>query len=220
MSVIISCSSSSVCIRRSHPSHWLYIFFLLHAQLFIVFVKHHIDLIFPLFSFVSSLLALLFFFYDNFFAPVAPHPSPPSFFAAPLLSFDLHLHPVYCVTSPAKDERYRAPPPTPPGYQGLALGDLGLTDGVVGGPGGALPRPPHLRPPDYSVALQRSKLLQSPGAAGGLAEARRLAANHHLHQKEARTAGSTQGHSRPPSICLPTQELDDSEDGTSHRMEK
>ncbi|XP_076607458.1 rap guanine nucleotide exchange factor 6 isoform X1 [Chaetodon auriga] len=119
---------------------------------------------------------------------------------------------VYCVTSPAKDERYRAPPPTPPGYQGLALGDLGLTDGVVGGPGGALPRPPHLRPPDYSVALQRSKLLQSPGAAGSLAEARRLAANHHLHQQEARMASSTQGHSRPPSICLPPQELDDSED--------
>ncbi|XP_070700202.1 rap guanine nucleotide exchange factor 6-like isoform X5 [Pempheris klunzingeri] len=119
---------------------------------------------------------------------------------------------VYCVTSPAKDERYRAPPPTPPGYQGLALGDLGLTDGVVGGPGGLLPRLPHLRPPDYSVALQRSKLLQSPGAAGGLAEARRLAGNHHLHHPEARTAGPTQGHSRPPSICLPPQDLADSED--------
>ncbi|XP_018547136.1 rap guanine nucleotide exchange factor 6 isoform X6 [Lates calcarifer] len=119
---------------------------------------------------------------------------------------------VYCVTSPAKDERYRAPPPTPPGYQGLALGDLGLTDGVVGGPGGLLPRPPHLKPPDYSVALQRSKLLQSPGAASSLAEARRLAGNHHLHHQEARTTGSTQGYSRPPSICLPPQELADSED--------
>uniref|UniRef100_UPI0037E950E0 rap guanine nucleotide exchange factor 6-like isoform X6 n=1 Tax=Semicossyphus pulcher TaxID=241346 RepID=UPI0037E950E0 len=118
---------------------------------------------------------------------------------------------VYCITSPAKDERYRAPPPTPPGYQGLALGDITLPDGVVGGPGGLVPRPPHLKPPDYSVALQRSKLLQSPGAAGGLAEARRLAANHHL-QQEGRTAGSTQGLSRPPSICLPTQELADSEE--------
>lgn len=118
---------------------------------------------------------------------------------------------VYCVTSPAKDERYRAPPPTPPGYQGLALGDLGLTDGVVGGPGGLLHRPPHLKPPDYSVALQRSKLLQSPGAAGGLAEARRLAGTLHL-QQDARTAGSSQGNSRPPSICLPPQDLAESED--------
>uniref|UniRef100_A0A3Q1F1C6 Rap guanine nucleotide exchange factor (GEF) 6 n=1 Tax=Acanthochromis polyacanthus TaxID=80966 RepID=A0A3Q1F1C6_9TELE len=101
------------------------------------------------------------------------------------------------------------------GYQGLALGDLGLTDGVVGGPGGLLPRPPHLKPPDYSVALQRSKLLQSPGAAGGLAEARRLAGALHLQHQDARTAGSTQGHSRPPSICLPPQDLADSEDGTS-----
>uniref|UniRef100_A0A665WZF7 Rap guanine nucleotide exchange factor (GEF) 6 n=1 Tax=Echeneis naucrates TaxID=173247 RepID=A0A665WZF7_ECHNA len=121
---------------------------------------------------------------------------------------------VYCVTSPAKDERYRAPPPTPPGYQGLALGDLGVTDGVVGVPGAPLPRPPHLKPPDYSVALQRSKLLQSPGAAGNLAEARRLAGNHHLYHQEPRAAGSTQSYSRPPSICLPPQDLADSEDGT------
>ncbi|XP_031427315.1 rap guanine nucleotide exchange factor 6 isoform X3 [Clupea harengus] len=60
---------------------------------------------------------------------------------------------VYCVTSPTKDDRYRLPPPTPLGYQGLSLGDAQE---------GAPPRPPHLKPPDYSVALQRSKLLQSP----------------------------------------------------------
>ncbi|XP_054907338.1 rap guanine nucleotide exchange factor 6 isoform X3 [Poeciliopsis prolifica] len=110
---------------------------------------------------------------------------------------------VYCVTSPTKDERYRAPPPTPPGYQGLALGDLGVADGVGGGPGSPAPRPPHLRPPDYSVALQRSKLLQSPRAASGLAEARRL----HL-----RTASPVQGRSRPPSAVPPAQDLADSED--------
>uniref|UniRef100_A0A672JG93 Rap guanine nucleotide exchange factor (GEF) 6 n=1 Tax=Salarias fasciatus TaxID=181472 RepID=A0A672JG93_SALFA len=121
--------------------------------------------------------------------------------------------PIAEVEAAAADERYRAPPPTPPGYQGLALGDLGLTDGVVGGPGGQLPRPPHLRPPDYSVALQRSKLLQSPGAAGGLAEARRLAGGLHLQQQDGRA-----GCSRPPSICLPPQDLADSEDGESAQI--
>lgn len=170
-----------------------------------IFLEHHIYLISPLFSFCSL--------------PPSNIPPFPSSFSPTLLLFCTippfssvrHLHPVYCVTSPAKDERYRAPPPTPPGYQGLALGDLSPADGVVGGPGGAPSRPPHLRPPDYSVALQRSKLLQSPGAAGSLAEARRLAAN--LQQQEARKAGAMQGHSRPPSICLQAQELADSEDG-------
>ncbi|XP_014053476.1 rap guanine nucleotide exchange factor 2 isoform X8 [Salmo salar] len=90
---------------------------------------------------------------------------------------------VYCVTSPTKDDRYRGPPPTPPGYQGLTL---------VNGQDGVPPRLSHLRPPDYSVALQRSKLLQSPGGLG---------VNHH-HE--------SQGQSRPASVCL--QVLEDSED--------
>ncbi|XP_048884281.1 rap guanine nucleotide exchange factor 6-like isoform X2 [Brienomyrus brachyistius] len=60
---------------------------------------------------------------------------------------------VYCVTSGAKYDKYRGPPPTPPGYQGISLGDM-QEDGH---------RHPHTRPPDYSVALQRSRLLQSPG---------------------------------------------------------
>uniref|UniRef100_A0AAY5KZ37 Rap guanine nucleotide exchange factor (GEF) 6 n=1 Tax=Esox lucius TaxID=8010 RepID=A0AAY5KZ37_ESOLU len=86
------------------------------------------------------------------------------------------------------DDRYRGPPPTPPGYQGLTLAD---------GQDGALPRPPHLRPPDYSVALQRSKLLQS---SGGPVEAPRV--NHH-HE--------ALGRARPASVCL--ESLGDSEDG-------
>ncbi|XP_036879332.1 rap guanine nucleotide exchange factor 6 isoform X5 [Manis javanica] len=53
---------------------------------------------------------------------------------------------VYCVTSPKKEDRYREPPPTPPGYMGISLADL--KEG------------PHVRlkPPDYSVAVQRSKM--------------------------------------------------------------
>ncbi|KAM9499649.1 rap guanine nucleotide exchange factor 6-like isoform 8-T8 [Salvelinus alpinus] len=93
---------------------------------------------------------------------------------------------VYCVTSPTKDDRYRGPPPTPPGYQGLTL---------VNGLDGAPPRLPHLRPPDYSVALQRSKLLQSPG---GLVEPRSLGVNHH-HE--------SQGQSRPGSVCLQDEQV-------------
>ncbi|KAM9060784.1 rap guanine nucleotide exchange factor 6 isoform X11 [Sarcophilus harrisii] len=58
---------------------------------------------------------------------------------------------VYCVTSPKKDDRYREPPPTPPGYMGISLAD------IKEGP----PHHPHLKPPDYSVALQRSKMVHS-----------------------------------------------------------
>ncbi|KAJ8276724.1 hypothetical protein COCON_G00084760 [Conger conger] len=88
------------------------------------------------------------------------------------------------------DDRFRGPPPTPPGYQGISLGDV--QHGV--------PRPPHLKPPDYSVALQRSKLLQSPSGlplalpADGLIQAKRLA-----HSQP-----------RPGSVALPGQP--DSED--------
>uniref|UniRef100_A0A674A0I3 Rap guanine nucleotide exchange factor 6-like n=1 Tax=Salmo trutta TaxID=8032 RepID=A0A674A0I3_SALTR len=84
---------------------------------------------------------------------------------------------------------YRGPPPTPPGYQGLTL---------VNGQDGVPPRLSHLRPPDYSVALQRSKLLQSPGGLG---------VNHH-HE--------SQGQSRPASVCL--QGLEDSEDGITYTI--
>uniref|UniRef100_A0A803VAY8 Rap guanine nucleotide exchange factor 6 n=1 Tax=Ficedula albicollis TaxID=59894 RepID=A0A803VAY8_FICAL len=69
---------------------------------------------------------------------------------------------VYCVTSPKKDDRYREPPPTPPGYMGISLADI--KEGS--------PHHPHLKPPDYSVAVQRSKMLHSdlsrlPAAAVG-----------------------------------------------------
>nr|XP_019611592.1 PREDICTED: rap guanine nucleotide exchange factor 6 isoform X8 [Rhinolophus sinicus] len=54
---------------------------------------------------------------------------------------------VYCVTSPKKEDRYREPPPTPPGYMGISLADLKEGPHL------------HLKPPDYSVAVQRSKLM-------------------------------------------------------------
>uniref|UniRef100_A0A670YH76 Rap guanine nucleotide exchange factor 6 n=1 Tax=Pseudonaja textilis TaxID=8673 RepID=A0A670YH76_PSETE len=47
-----------------------------------------------------------------------------------------------------KHTRYREPPPTPPGYMGISLADI--KEGS---------HHPHLKPPDYSVAVQRSKML-------------------------------------------------------------
>uniref|UniRef100_A0A672RIH8 Rap guanine nucleotide exchange factor 6 n=1 Tax=Sinocyclocheilus grahami TaxID=75366 RepID=A0A672RIH8_SINGR len=79
-------------------------------------------------------------------------------FCAPSPSSRHFLHlsacflPVYCVTSPCKDDRLKAPPPTPPGYQGLTLGDA---------QDGGASRPTHVKPPEYSVALQRCKLRHS-----------------------------------------------------------
>lgn len=78
------------------------------------------------------------------------------------ISIAYFLCPVYCVTSPKKDDRYREPPPTPPGYMGISLADI--KEGS--------PHHPHLKPPDYSVAVQRSKMLHSdlsrlPAAALG-----------------------------------------------------
>lgn len=58
---------------------------------------------------------------------------------------------MYCVTSPKEDNRYREPPPTPPGYMGISLADI--KEGS--------PHHPHCKPPDYSVAVQRSKMLPS-----------------------------------------------------------
>lgn len=57
--------------------------------------------------------------------------------------------PVYCVTSPKKDDRYREPPPTPPGYMGISLADIKEGPHL------------HLKPPDYSVAVQRSKMMHN-----------------------------------------------------------
>lgn len=57
--------------------------------------------------------------------------------------------PVYCVTSPKKEDRYREPPPTPPGYMGISLADLKEGPHL------------HLKPPDYSVAVQRSKMVHN-----------------------------------------------------------
>ncbi|XP_043917992.1 rap guanine nucleotide exchange factor 2 isoform X3 [Protopterus annectens] len=58
---------------------------------------------------------------------------------------------VYCVTAARKEGRYREPPPTPPGYVGIPIADY--TEG---------PAHPARKPPDYNVALQRSRMVGRP----------------------------------------------------------
>ncbi|XP_053559765.1 rap guanine nucleotide exchange factor 2 isoform X5 [Bombina bombina] len=55
---------------------------------------------------------------------------------------------VYCVTTARKEGRYREPPPTPPGYVGIPIADF-----AEGHP------PLSRKPPDYNVALQRSRMM-------------------------------------------------------------
>lgn len=47
-----------------------------------------------------------------------------------------------------KDGRFREPPPTPPGYTALTISDFAEA-----------PAHPGRRPPDYNVALQRSRMV-------------------------------------------------------------
>uniref|UniRef100_A0A3Q2FEK7 Rap guanine nucleotide exchange factor 2 n=1 Tax=Cyprinodon variegatus TaxID=28743 RepID=A0A3Q2FEK7_CYPVA len=74
-----------------------------------------------------------------------------------------------------KEGRYREPPPTPPGYTALTISDLAE---------GQHPAPPaptsaaSRRPPDYTTALQRSRMVtQSPDS-------------HQAHQAAKRRGGS------------------------------
>ncbi|KAM9328940.1 rap guanine nucleotide exchange factor 2 [Gastrophryne carolinensis] len=63
---------------------------------------------------------------------------------------------VYCVTTARKEGRYREPPPTPPGYVGIPIADF--SEG----------HPPLSRkPPDYNVALQRSRMMARRGDSEG-----------------------------------------------------
>ncbi|XP_069099818.1 rap guanine nucleotide exchange factor 2 isoform X33 [Pleurodeles waltl] len=55
---------------------------------------------------------------------------------------------VYCVTTARKEGRYREPPPTPPGYVGIPIADFAEGQSSSS-----------RKPPDYSEALQRSRMV-------------------------------------------------------------
>ncbi|KAG8453869.1 hypothetical protein GDO86_000482 [Hymenochirus boettgeri] len=86
---------------------------------------------------------------------------------------------VYCVTTARKEGRYREPPPTPPGYVGIPIADF---------PEG---HPPLSRkPPDYNVALQRSRMMARRSDSEGAAATSPPSHN----QISSRTANKPQWH--------------------------
>uniref|UniRef100_A0A668A4Z7 Rap guanine nucleotide exchange factor 2 n=1 Tax=Myripristis murdjan TaxID=586833 RepID=A0A668A4Z7_9TELE len=98
-----------------------------------------------------------------------------------------------------KEGRYREPPPTPPGYTALTISDL--AEGQHPGPPAPTPMAGHTgrRPPDYTTALQRSRMVtQSPDS-------------HQAHQGAKQRAGGLH-RTRSPAE---EQEPEEEEEGES-----
>ncbi|XP_041435474.1 rap guanine nucleotide exchange factor 2 isoform X7 [Xenopus laevis] len=86
---------------------------------------------------------------------------------------------VYCVTTARKEGRYREPPPTPPGYVGIPIADF--AEGHS---------PLSRKPPDYNVALQRSRMMARRSESEGSAATSPPSHN----QPSGRTANKPQWH--------------------------
>lgn len=113
-----------------------------------------------------------------------------------------HLHlllHLFCVPSARKESRYREPPPTPPGYTALTISDL--AEGQHPAPSVPTSTVTHTgrRPPDYTTALQRSRMVtQSPDS-------------HQAHQGAKQRAGGLH-RTRSPAE---EQEAEEEEEGES-----
>lgn len=107
----------------------------------------------------------------------------------------LHHPHFFCVPSARKESRYREPPPTPPGYTALTISDL--AEGQHPPPSVPTSTVTHTgrRPPDYTTALQRSRMVtQSPDShqahqgakqrAGGLHRTRSPAEDRDAEEEE------------------------------------
>lgn len=152
-----------------------------------------------------SLGGLVFYFGKN---RKHPYPNPPCFtcpvinevtvWAASLVALFLM---VLAVSFPLarKEGRYREPPPTPPGYTALTISDL--AEGQHPAPSVPTSTAGHSgrRPPDYTTALQRSRMVtQSPDS-------------HQAHQSAKQRAGGLH-RTRSPAE---EQEAEEEEEGES-----
>lgn len=98
-----------------------------------------------------------------------------------------------------KEGRYREPPPTPPGYTALTMSDHADGQHPAQSAPSSTGTNSGRRPPDYTTALQRSRMVtQSPDS-------------HQAHQGAKQRAGSLQ-RTRSPAE---EQEAEEEEEGES-----
>lgn len=122
-----------------------------------------------------------------------------------LLSLPKKLHKthhhvsLFCIPSARKEGRYREPPPTPPGYTALTISDLAEGQHPSQSVPTSTASHSGRRPPDYTTALQRSRMVtQSPDS-------------HQAHQGAKHRAGGLH-RTRSPAE---EQEPEEEEEGES-----
>ncbi|XP_051869215.1 rap guanine nucleotide exchange factor 6 isoform X3 [Pristis pectinata] len=117
---------------------------------------------------------------------------------------------VYCVTAAQRDGRYREPPPTPPGYVGIPIAHI-----KEGGR-----HHPHLKPPDYSVALKRSRMVPQTSDEARLPQT--PIASQPMSSNQPKVLGIPQWHKLPESdprlAQLNHQGLQDDEDDEDEQV--
>ncbi|XP_057705801.1 rap guanine nucleotide exchange factor 2 isoform X4 [Corythoichthys intestinalis] len=103
-----------------------------------------------------------------------------------------------------KEGRYREPPPTPPGYTALTLSD-GQSTPPPGPAPATLTTPSSRRPPDYTTALQRSRMVtQSPDS--------------HAHQASSKQRGGGPQRSRDEDDDEAAADEEEEEEGESPKL--
>ncbi|XP_078407117.1 rap guanine nucleotide exchange factor 6-like isoform X6 [Cetorhinus maximus] len=109
-----------------------------------------------------------------------------------------------------RDGRYREPPPTPPGYVGIPIADV-----KEGGH-----HHPRLKPPDYNVALQRSRMVTQTCDPTRLSPV--PIANQPTSSNQPKALGLPQWHkiseSNPRLVQLNHQDLQDNEDDEEEQV--
>ncbi|GCB65891.1 hypothetical protein scyTo_0004875 [Scyliorhinus torazame] len=109
-----------------------------------------------------------------------------------------------------RDGRYREPPPTPPGYVGIPIADV-----KEGGH-----HHPRLKPPDYNVALQRSRMVTQTCDPTRLPPV--PIANQPTSSNQPKALGLPQWHkiseSNPRLVQLNHQDLQDNEDDEDEQV--